>query len=99
MKTTKKNSLRKDFRHAKSGQKSTNKRQTLLKKAIKDAKKYGGVSIDLSGKSQRQVGVFPYSRQKDRSLIALKPGWRISRNETLYYENRKNRSDKANSRL
>ena len=35
----------------------------------------------------------------DKMLTAKKPGWRKSKNGNWYFENRKNRSDKEESRI
>jgi len=36
---------------------------------------------------------------KDRERKALHPGWRVSKNGKLYFENRKNRSDSRGKRV
>jgi len=90
------NSLAYDFRMAKSSKKPQNERQSSLRKAITVARKKGGVSID---KVKKQTGAESYSVKMDRKRNALVPGWRISKNGNLYYETRRNRSDRMNSRL
>jgi len=47
--------------------------------------------------SNRQIG--KSNLKRDKKLKALKPGKRISRNNKVYYELRKNRSDKKGLKI
>ena len=86
----KRKSIAADFRKAKAGGTGLTADQKNLRKLIQKAKRKG-VTIG----SARQTGT---SRKVvDRELRALPPGWRISKTGNLYFESRKNRSDKRGS--
>jgi hypothetical protein len=44
----------------------------------------------------KQSGVWK-NKELDKSIVAMKPGKRISRNDVIYWETRKNRSDLKNN--
>lgn len=86
--------------------KSTSKK--TLKERLKEnvtkglkttAKRKGGVNIKITkqqgGKGKRSKA----SIELDENRSALAPGYRLSRNGNIYYESRKNRSDKPGKKV
>jgi len=69
------------------------KKYRLLK--IKSRIRRKGMTVKVS---KKQIGHVK-SIKADRRRKALTPGKRISRNGKIYYERRKNRSDKKGSRI
>lgn len=92
MAKAKKKSLAANFRAAKRGGKGLTGEQKQLRAMIKKARK-NGVTIGSAKQTHWSA------KASDRQLNALPPGWRISKNGTLYYETRRNRSDKRSSML
>lgn len=76
--------------------KTTRKAKTPVVTAAlkKKARKEGGIVVK---KVRTQEGTS--LRAVDKALTAKAPGWRISRTGKLYYEARKNRSDKPGQRI
>lgn len=81
-----------DFRRAKSSVATgkLTKSQKILRSKIREAKEKNRPA--WVKKSKKRSGVIK-SGLLDYKLKAMGPGYRISRNGKLYYENRKNRSD------
>lgn len=73
--------------------KKKNKLPKITKKQKDLARKKGGISLKTKTET-RQVGTS--KKKRDKRLNALPPGKRLSRNGNVYYEYRKNRSDKKN---
>lgn len=61
----------------------------------KMAKKNGGIALKIVSKRTGTVK----NRTMDSKLKALPPGYRLSRTGRVYYETRRNRSDKARKRI
>lgn len=59
-------------------------------------RKYWGKTIKVV---KKRTGVRHWSKSKDGGRKAKPPGWRVSENGRLYFENRVNRSDSGKSRL
>ena len=87
---------------AKPKRKTTARKTAAKKKPItamvtpalkKKAKKEGGIAVKVV---RTQTG--GSMRAADASLKAKPPGWRLSRTGRLYYESRKNRSDKRGAK-
>lgn len=92
MTKTRKKSLAADFRAAKRGGTELTGKQKQLRAMIKKARK-NGVTIGSAKQTHWSA------KKSDRQLRALPPGARISKNGNLYYESRRNRSDKRSSLL
>lgn len=93
---TKGKSMAADFRAAKNKRtKPKNDRQRLFREAIDTAKKTKkGVAVYV-GYSQEGISV----ESLDKMHRAKLPGYRVSKSGNLYFENRKNRSDKSGKRI
>ena len=91
-KKIKRKSLAADFRAAKRGGRGLTAKQKQLREMIKKAM-HNGVTIGAA--PQRGWSV----KEIDVKVRALPPGARISKNGNLYYESRRNRSDKRSSLL
>lgn len=67
------------------------KKHGVTKAMLARAKREGGITLPNS--SSKQTG--SSEKRSDRKVAALTPGKRLSRNGNIYYESRKNRSDKS----
>lgn len=74
------------YRRMKAGKEPKNQLEREMKYAIRQKGKgvHMGKRAGLTGSSNAAI---------DRKMKAKAPGYRISKNGTLYYENRKNRAD------
>lgn len=70
------------------------KDQGITQKLLDRAKREGGITLESTG---RQTGTNKGGKGKkaDKRTAALTSGKRLSRNGKIYYESRKNRSDKV----
>lgn len=68
-------------------------KQGITKAMLARAKREGGLALDSKNR-QRGRNKGKAGKKADASATALPPGKRLSRNGNIYYEYRRNRSDK-----
>lgn len=68
-------------------------KQGITKAMLARAKREGGIALDSKNK-QRGRNKGKAGKKADAATSALPPGKRLSRNGKIYYEYRKNRTDK-----
>lgn len=96
-------------RPRKSGRPKKSRKSSSIRKFKGKVKNVGRKSKSgFSGKAKvgfvGGMGTFSQSGSRksvkaDRARKAMRPGYRISKSGNLYYENRKNRSDRKGSKL
>lgn len=70
------------------------KKKGITKSMLQRAKREGGIALDSKNR-QRGRNKGKKGRKADAATTALPPGKRLSRNGAIYYEYRRNRTDKS----